>query len=162
MMRAEKKLLVTGSSYEDWIPLLELAAREVFELMLGCRLTTPETRLDSVLDITSVVGLAGKLRGVMSIRCSHKSAVLMASKMLGVEPDEVGPELCDALGEVCNMVAGNFKNKIPGLSEECMLSVPTIITGSDYKLRSLADSPALEMQLLFEGLPLVISLQVHS
>jgi len=161
-MKATKELLVTGSGHEDWIPLLELAAREVFELMLGCHLTTPKTMIDPVLDITSVVGLAGKLRGVMSIRCSHKSAVLMASKMLGVEPDKVGSELCDALGEVCNMVAGNFKNKIPGLSEECMLSVPTIITGSDYQLHSLADSPALEIQLLFEGLPLVISLLIHS
>jgi len=48
----------------------------------------------------------------------------MTSKMLGVALDKVGLEVADALGEVCNMVAGNFKNKIPGPAEGCMLSPP--------------------------------------
>jgi hypothetical protein len=60
------------------------------------------------------------------------------------------------------MVAGNFKNKIPGVAEGCMLSPPTVITGSDYSLHSLADSPALEIRLLFESEPIVISLMIHS
>jgi CheY-specific phosphatase CheX len=60
------------------------------------------------------------------------------------------------------MVAGNFKNKISGLSEGCMLSPPTVITGSDYDLHSMADSPALEVRLLFEGTPVQFSLQIHS
>ena len=60
----------------------------------------------------------------------------MASKMLGVDLDKVGAEMSDALGEVCNMVAGNFKNKIAGLAEGCMLSPPTVITGNDYSLHS--------------------------
>jgi chemotaxis protein CheX len=86
----------------------------------------------------------------------------MTSKMLGVALDKVGPDVSDALGEVCNMVAGNFKNKIAGLAESCMLSPPTVITGSDYSLHSLADSPGIEVSLLFEGMPIVISLQIHS
>jgi chemotaxis protein CheX len=76
--------------------------------------------------------------------------------------DKVGAEMTDALGEVCNMVAGNFKNKISGLGDGCMLSPPTVVTGSDYSMRSLADSPAVELSLLFEGMPIVISLQIHS
>ena len=81
--------------------------------------------------------------------------------MLGVELDKVSSEISDALGEVCNMVAGNFKNKISGLSEGCMLSVPTVITGTDYSLYSPADSPGLEVRLLFEGKPIIISLQIR-
>jgi|SRR5580704_15502642 chemotaxis protein CheX len=160
-MKATKELLVTSTGHEDWVPLLELAAREVFELMLGCQLTSSEDVIDTVMEITSMVGLAGELRGVLSIQCSRESAALMACKMLGIEQDKVGPELCDAFGEVCNMVAGNFKNKISGLSAGCMLSVPTVITGSNYKLHRAAESLALETRLLFEGTPLVISLQVH-
>ena len=57
----------------------------------------------------------------------------MASKMLEVEEDKTGSELADAMGEICNMVAGNFKNKIAGLSAGCMLSVPTVITGSELR-----------------------------
>ena len=151
-----------NESHQTWVPMLEVAAQEVFELMLGCKLTAPEASSAELLDITAMVGLAGQLCGVMSIRCSTKSSTMMASKMLGVEPDKVGPEMCDAFGEICNMVAGNFKNKIAGLSDGCLLSVPTVITGNDYCLHSMTDSPAVEVRLLFENMPIVISLQIHS
>jgi chemotaxis protein CheX len=49
----------------------------------------------------------------------------------------------DAMGEVCNMLAGAWKGRIPELAANCGLSVPAVITGSDYKLRV----QALEFQL---------------
>jgi chemotaxis protein CheX len=161
-MKSVGELLAANGSHETWVPLIDMAAREVFELMLSSQLTAPTTSDDADLDVTSMVGLAGQLCGVLSVRCSGKAAAAMTSKMLGVELDKVGPEVSDALGEVCNMVAGNFKNKVAGLAEGCMLSPPTVITGSDYDLRSQADSPALEVRLLFEGMPILISLQIHS
>jgi chemotaxis protein CheX len=154
-------MTIARRMHEGWAPSLELAIREVFDLMLGCQLTVPQDAKENVLDVTSMVGLAGLPCGVMSIRCGRESAGLMASRMLGIDPDQIGPELCDAVGEICNMVAGNFKNKISRMSEECMLSIPTVITGSAYRHHALADSDALEIRLLFEGMPLVISLQVH-
>ncbi|MFZ0760335.1 MAG: chemotaxis protein CheX [Candidatus Sulfotelmatobacter sp.] len=161
-MKSVAELLAADGRHENWIPLLEVAAKEVFELMLSCQLTGPANMEEAVtLDVTSMVGLAGRLCGVLSVRCNGKAAALMTSKMLGVALDKVGPEVADALGEVCNMVAGNFKNKIAGLAEGCMLSPPTVITGNDYSLYSMADSPALEVVLLFEGMPIVISLQIH-
>jgi chemotaxis protein CheX len=161
-MKAGSATQASSGSHESWAALLEVATREVFELMLGCQLTLAAATDESTLDVTAMVGLAGQLCGVLSVRCSGKAAALMTSKMLGVALDKIGSEVADALGEVCNMVAGNFKNKIAGLAEGCMLSPPTVITGSDYTLRSQADSPALEVRLLFEELLIVISLQVHS
>jgi len=161
-MKSVSEMLAANSSQENWIPLLEVATREVFERMLGCQLSVPAGTEETCLDVTAMVGLAGQLCGVLSVRCEAKAAALMASRMLGVALDKVGPEVSDAIGEVCNMVAGNFKNKIAGLAEGCMLSPPTVITGSDYVMRSQTDSPPLEVRLLFEGLLLVISLQVHS
>jgi chemotaxis protein CheX len=109
-----------------------------------------------------MVGLAGKICGILTFSCGARSATLMASKMLGLQATEGSREVLDAIGEICNMVAGNFKNKVAGLGEGCMLSVPTVITGKNYSLHSLADSAALEVRLLFEGMPFVISLRVHS
>jgi chemotaxis protein CheX len=86
----------------------------------------------------------------------------MTFKMLGVGLEEVDAEISDSLGEICNMVAGNFKNKITGLGDGCLLSPPTVITGSDYSMYSLAGSPGIEVSLLFESMPIVISLQVQS
>ncbi len=154
---------LTSHDYrEEWTPVLELATREVFELMLGCRLASPEAGIEKGSEITAMVGLAGRLCGVLSIRCEEKSAKLMASKMLRIETESTGPQMADALGEICNMVAGNFKQKIAGLGDSCMLSPPTVISGTDYNLYSLADSPGLEVRLLFEDMPITVILQVHS
>jgi chemotaxis protein CheX len=161
-MNAGTAMQASQGSHENWAALLEVATREVFALMLGCQLTVAATADESTQDVTAMVGLAGQLCGVLSVRCSGKAAALMTSKMLGVALDKVGSEVADALGEVCNMVAGNFKNKIAGLAEGCLLSPPTVITGSDYTLRSQADSPALEVRLMLEDLLIIISLQVHS
>jgi chemotaxis protein CheX len=161
-MKVVNPLQSGNSIHDEWIPLIDVAAREVFDLMLGCQLTSPGGEQHAELEITSMVGMAGQLCGVFSVRCDKQSAALITSKMLGVELDQVGAEMADALGEVCNMVAGNFKNKISGLSEGCMLSPPTVITGSDYSLHSMTDSPLLEIRLLFEGRPIVIALQIHS
>jgi chemotaxis protein CheX len=162
-MKPVAELLAPNGSHETWIPLLDMATREVFELMLGCQLTVPTSEEEAKPEVTAMVGLAGQLCGVLSVRCNGTAAALMTSKMLGVELDEVGPEVSDALGEVCNMVAGNFKNKIAGLAEGCMLSPPTVITGSDYSLHSMgAESPGLEVRLLFESMPIVISLLIQS
>jgi len=162
-MKSTNDLLTATNKHQDWVPLLEVAAREVFELMLGCKLKPAATDAgaNENLDVTSMVGLAGKLCGLLSVRCSSKAAVLVASKMLGVDVDKASSEFKDALGEVCNMVAGNFKNKISGLNEGCMLSVPTVVVGSDYSLHSMTDSPAIEVRLLFEDLLLVVSIQIN-
>lgn len=165
-MTTSEVLAGKSNAPEHWGPVLEMAVREVFELMLGCQLTTTEsTTADpmdvTAMDVTAMVGLAGRLSGLVSVQCSTKSATMMASKMLGVEPDQIGPEMCDAFGEICNMVAGNFKNKITGLGDGCLLSVPTVITGNDYSLHSMIDAPKLEVRLQFEGRPLVISLQIN-
>jgi chemotaxis protein CheX len=160
-MKSMSEQMAAEGSHENWIPLLEVAAREVFELMLSSQLTVPETTEETALEVTSMVGLAGRLCGILSIRCGRKAAAVMTSKMLGVALDKVDSEVSDALGEIANMVAGNFKNKISGLAEGCLLSPPTVIIGSDYDMQSMSDSPALEVRLLFEGMPMVVSLQIH-
>jgi chemotaxis protein CheX len=161
-MKSASEMQAANGSHENWVPLLDVATREVFELMLSCQLTTSATAEEPKRDVTAMVGLAGQLCGVLSVGCDEKAAALMTSRMLGVPMDKVGPEVADALGEICNMVAGNFKNKITGLGDGCMLSPPTVITGSDYDLHSLADSPGLQVRMLFEGMPIDVTLKIHS
>jgi chemotaxis protein CheX len=161
-MSASNPKMAADVAHAAWGPLLGLSTSEVFERMLGSQLIqSTEPFAAQETEITSMVGLAGKICGVMTVRCPTKAAVLMASKMLGIEVDPAGEEMWDAVGEVCNMIAGNFKNKISGMGDGCMLSLPTVITGGDYSLHSLAVSGKAETHLLFEGMPLIISLEVH-
>jgi chemotaxis protein CheX len=160
-MSASHPVQSLRSGRECWLPTLQLAIQEVFDLMLGCPLeVAPEISSNEGLEITAMVGLAGRVRGVLSLRCSAKSAARMASRMLGIEGDETSAETWDAVGEVCNMVAGNFKNKISGLGDGCMLSVPTVIEGGGYSLHALAGDE-FRTAMLFEGFPILLSLEVH-
>jgi len=152
----------SNPSRQCWLPTLVLAVQEVFELMLATTLEVPPQPLpEEGLDVTSMVGMAGQLCGVLSLRCSAQTAASLASRMLGIEPDKTGPELCDAMGEVCNMIAGNFKNKITGLGDGCMLSVPTVISGGDYNLHSLVNEE-IRSVFQFQGEPLIVTLEVHN
>jgi chemotaxis protein CheX len=133
----------------------------VFMLMLTSPLELlPEPPEEDGLDITAMVGLAGQVCGILSLRCGAKAAGRMASRMLGVDPSRAGPEMWDAVGEICNMVAGSFKNKISGLGDGCLLSVPTVITGGNYSVHSRV-SDNVQTWLSFEGEPLIVSLEVH-
>ena len=58
------------------------------------------------------------------------------------------------------MVAGQFKAKI-GFEDKCMLSVPTVIRGSDYRLHSVPNSERLDITLLYEQEPILLALEIR-
>jgi chemotaxis protein CheX len=146
---------------QEWQPLLESAAREVFEIILGCKPEGGGNLQSSPSELTGMVGLAGQLCGLVTLRCS-RAAASMASRMLGAEIQQTDKQMFDAIGEITNMVAGNFKNKLTGIADKCMLSVPTVIAGSDYSCRSLADTPPLQAIVTFEGTSVTIAVEIHS
>jgi len=145
-----------------WLPLLEVAVREIFEIMLGCQLEAAGEQGPAPAEVTAMVGMAGQLCGLLTLRCSSQSAARMASKMLGVTVNPTDEQMWDALGEIANMTAGNFKNKLTGMADRCVLSVPTVITGSDYSCRSMADTSPLEVTMLFESAPVTVAVEVHT
>jgi chemotaxis protein CheX len=148
---------------EQWREILRNATKEVFSMMVGAHTTDPENGDPAVLtEITGMVGLAGELCGVLTIRCSAKSSAKIASRMLGVDIAQAADHQSDAVGEMCNMVAGNFKAKVAGLEDKCLLSVPTVITGPDYEIHSLEVGERIEISLIFEGEPVWVSLEVRN
>jgi chemotaxis protein CheX len=153
--------LISAGGRASVLAHLQSATQEVFDLMLASPLeVSAELPHQTPLEITSMVGLAGPFSAVLTLRCSTKSAARMASRMLGIDAGKASPEMWDAIGEICNMVAGNFKNKVYGLGDRCLLSVPTVITGADYKFLSIAGDD-LHVTFLFDGEPIVLSLEVH-
>lgn len=145
----------------NWLPLLEHSTHEVFEIMLKSKLEPGQPEPLIGVAFTAMVGMAGCFCGILSVRCCDQVPMLIASAMLGLSAHEAGEHAWDALGEVANMIAGNFKNKIDGMADHCMLSVPTVITGTDYCFKSLAGAPPLELWFRFQGKPLQVMLQIQ-
>ena len=119
----------------------------------------PSGRL--LLEWTAMVGLTGELRGVVMVSCDEISATRIASKMLGVPLQGPNEQTADALGEICNMIAGNFKHKLSGLSKRCALSPPTVVTGTDYRVhrQTSGSLQSLSVTFTFEGTPIYVSLE---
>lgn len=146
-------------SNEQMRSLLELATKEVFLLMVGTVLESAKVAPWEGHEFTAMVGLAGDLCGVLSVRCGQDSANRIAALMLDLPEDKAAKHAWDALGEVANMIAGNYKNKINGKSDRCMLSVPTVITGADYTFRSLTVASVIAVQFSFERRPVAVTLE---
>ena len=62
------------------------------------------------------------------------AALEIAAKLTGMEFSEIDDTVKDAIGEVCNMLAGAWKGRVPDLSANCGLSIPAVITGSNYNI----------------------------
>jgi chemotaxis protein CheX len=144
-----------------WAELIETATRGVLEMMLGCTVTRTQDSLPPEGDITAMVGLAGGLSGVLSIRCSLETANLLASKMLGINTPEAESATRDALGEIANVVAGSIKTAVPGLEDVCFLSTPTVVIGHNFKVYSLGNSATTAVPLEVEGSRVWFVFDVH-
>lgn len=161
-MSSATRLSANGTDPEVWRNTLRRAAKEVLSVMVGLHATDPEGEEPGVLsDFTAMVGLAGALCGIVTVRCGANSGSRIAAKMLGVEASNAS-EQSDAVGEICNMVAGNFKANVPGMEDQCMLSVPTVIQGSEYEVHSLAVGKRIDEALILEGEPFWVSLEIRN
>lgn len=116
---------------------LDATVEEVFQLMLGlnCRREPASAPAQPGESVTAVVGFGGILSGACVFRSSSAAAVQIAAHMTGLEFASVDDTVKDAIGEICNMLAGAWKGKVPELAANCGLSVPAVITGRDYNLR---------------------------
>lgn len=114
---------------------LDAGVEEVFQLMLGleCRQETDPEEPEPY-SVTAVVGFGGLLSGACVLSTGRTVALTIAAHMTGMDFEEVDDTVKDAIGEICNMLAGAWKGKVPELAANCGLSVPAVITGRDYRL----------------------------
>jgi chemotaxis protein CheX len=124
---------------------------EVFQMMLGaaCHLVAEEA-MEEAETITAVVGFGGLLSGACVFHAGGAAALTIASTLTGMEFAEIDDTVKDAIGEVCNMLAGGWKSKVPDLSANCGLSIPAVITGSDYNIHVQAPEFRLHQMYRFD------------
>jgi chemotaxis protein CheX len=130
---------------------LDGSVDEVFQMMLGVNCTRVSgPRAEELESVTAVVGFGGALSGACVFKCGSTAARKIAAHMTGTEFEEVDDVVKDGIGEICNMLAGAWKGKVPNLAANCGLSVPAVITGCDYKLRVQAPEFQLHHVYQFE------------
>lgn len=119
---------------------LMTSAEEVFETMVFKPLVRmppvegePERKPGA--NVVATVAFAGHRRGLVAIHSSIDAARNIAGAMLGMAEEEITGEIPDAMGEVANMVAGTFRNKLAAIEPASAIAVPTVTIGSDFSTR---------------------------
>lgn len=120
----------------------------VFQTMLGIKPKRAGVKISNGdgkgAALTSLVGISGKLQGVVVLRFPPNTAMSLAGLMLGGLPAEINAEVVDAISELVNMVAGSAKAKF-----ECdpplQLGLPTVVEGTEYRVKYPSRSVWLEI-----------------
>ena len=138
------------------------ATRDVFSTMVMMDPADEYPLTESVnrfkCSITGMVGFAGTYSGVISIHCPVVLALKITSSMLGMDCEEVGDDLNDAIGEIANMLGGGVKQVLSKGGLDVKLSIPTVISGEDYTVNSLSDIDCVVIPFVIENEKFLVGL----
>lgn len=141
------------------------ATKEVFGTMVMMELEDQYPLREPVTkfrcSVTGMVGLAGTYTGILSIHCPQEFALRITSAMLGMEVEEVGEDVNDALGEIANMLGGYVKMVLSKGGLDLHLSVPTVISGEEYTLNAMADADCVIIPFVNEGERFLVGLKLQ-
>ena len=116
------------------------STRSVFHTMLSMAVSAAEADPSMELSgskVVGCVGFAGDVIGNICVHVSKEFGRVMAAAMMGMEVDEIeDDEINDVIGEVSNMVGGDMKSKLCDAGFPCVLSIPNVTSGRDFKIES--------------------------
>jgi chemotaxis protein CheX len=123
------------------------ATLEVFASMIFIDITPEAVNNEPVSafdpNISSLIGLAGDMKGILGIHCPAEVALAITSSMLGMEVTDLGEDAKDAIGEIANMVAGGLKVALSGDAKKIELAIPTTVIGQSIRTSGLSGASRL-------------------
>ncbi len=123
---------------------------ETFKTMMSMALEAVEESAVPGLEDRRMVGtihFGGEVAGVMSVNLSEAFARKVTSAMRGIEADEIKSDevVTDVIGELANIVAGNLKTEFLDVGLTCVISTPSITSGSDFKIDPIDIAPPVTL-----------------
>jgi chemotaxis protein CheX len=124
-------------------------AESVFASMLGLYVQPSDAPLPSTDMITGAVYYAGPWKGAVLLQCDLPEACDFTARLMGIEkPTGFNEDVRDAVGEVTNILAGNFK---PILPHGVALSMPSVVAGAPSCLKICGNGPILKLAFSCEA-----------
>ncbi|BAU23986.1 chemotaxis protein CheX [Caldimicrobium thiodismutans] len=122
-------------------------------------LTATEARKEdfALAEISSIIGLTGeKLQGAFVVSMERELLFQLMQALLGEAPKDLNQEALDMAGELSNMICGGFRRRFEKFGTTLKASVPSMITGKDYKVHSLCKTPRVTFKFKVGDHPLYI------
>ena len=125
----------------DLKTIVGTAVKTVFETMVSAEVQLLDTDVQLPTDdkkIAGSVSFTGDVIGGIHIYLSDNLARIITAGMLGVELDEIDGEedVHDVIGEFSNMIGGDLKSRLCDAGLPCVLSIPSITSGTDFVIES--------------------------
>ena len=106
---------------------LDSAVSEVFETMLERSCDPMEGEVDTIGGkIVARIQFTGTVDGECLLYASPATASVTAEALLGTPSEPHDPMVDDAIGELCNMIAGGWKSKLASPEANCSISTPAV------------------------------------
>jgi chemotaxis protein CheX len=133
-MIASAAATLSAANTADYVNPVIQATQSVFEMMLGCTPRRTGLRLkrapEPPPEVSGVIGISGRAAGTIIVGLPRQVAFGVLERMLGTVTHEINDEVCDAVGELTNMIAGAAKAKLSQF--ELSISLPSVVTGEGY------------------------------
>ena len=116
------------------------ATENVFSTMMDLGIEalepTDHKEPDAINGVVALLGFTGPWTGTGMFYCSDHFACRVGSALLMTEVAEVDGEVLDGIGELANMILGNFKESIETQTGPLALTVPTVVYGKNFQTRT--------------------------
>ena len=131
----------------------------IWSVMFGCEARTRCLAADSRRSTgvtTGLVPISGAWNGAVALECPAAVGRQAASVMFDIPPNRITAEqIYDALGELTNIISGNFKTLLPAGSH---LGLPTVAEGQDYVLRFPGSQVLVRVAVETSAFPVQVTL----
>ncbi len=123
------------------IEAIQAAASLVFSTMLGKELTQAAAHEEVEAAVPSEgvfaqISLVGACSITALVNCSSEAACSIASALMMDDCPVVNADVLDAMAEIANMIMGNVKTDLDGQLGATNLSIPTVISGSQFSVHN--------------------------
>ena len=113
--------------HDEAVTRLDSAVSEVFEMMLARSCDPLDGEVDTVDGrIVARIQFTGAVDGECLLYASQATASVTAEALLGTPSEPHDPMVDDAIGELCNMIAGGWKSKLASPDSDCSISTPAV------------------------------------
>lgn len=145
---------------------LTFALVKTFQTMLNRKLDSVDPKSCTPFPGEHVLGtiaFSGKAEGRVYLRMSVDGARAIAACILGVAPAEitVRGELDDAVGELLNIITGNFKSNLCDAGLNCRLHTPSVTRAANFHVETAPGAGLERMAFRAPDLMLFVEITVN-
>ena len=137
------------------------AVTRTYDTMLRAQMAPLDFQVELDGQMVGAITIAGKVQGKVFLRLPDNVACWLVERFLGPDavpdPNEI---FGDVVGELLNMVGGNFKSNLVDAGLSCTLSVPAVGMEGKFDPKTDDDSQYTSMGFSVDGTPVFVDLQM--